>query len=225
MAPPGYFVTYDLRPDGKEPPARFDERAHLIVTHAMRHPVGRRPIGDKAMTAAERQRRMRQRQKDEVTWLYSGMEKLTSDDYFAERVKVWCPGQRGAAAEQLLKGLDPTPTIRWGTRLGLTFRMIQKLSTPEWVELVAAAVKCIKSDALWADLVQALRPIDRKRLAAALANCPSRRAPDSAGSLASAPRRASLRPTAGARSSAAATRSPIRPRLRRSRSPSGRGPS
>jgi hypothetical protein len=137
--------------------------------------MGRKPEGKVALTNAQKQARYRERQKAEVNLLWNRVEALMSDKGLAEHMKPWCPAQRAEAAELLLKSMDTTPTIRWGTRSWLIARMINKLSGPELVE-VAAVLVWRMGDNTMADFVEALTPVRRKRLAAALANRPSRRA-------------------------------------------------
>jgi hypothetical protein len=73
-----------------------------------------------------------------------------------------------------MKHLDPAPTLKWGTRLALIGKMLNRLSGPERNVLEAQVLRCMKADQI-PDLVRALRRADRKRFAAALANHPTRR--------------------------------------------------
>jgi hypothetical protein len=90
-------------------------------------------------------------------------------EWLAECIQHWPEGTRFFVAKKLMEGLDHGPINKWGTELRLIVNMINSLPDERRITLI------VKSDKGLADFVRALRPADRKRLAGALANRPSRR--------------------------------------------------
>jgi hypothetical protein len=97
-------------------------------------------------------------------------------EWLAECIQHWSEGTRLFVAKELMEGLGHGPINKWATELWLIVNMINSLPDYERrITLIAGIVAFVKGDKALADFVQALRPADRKRLAAALANRSARR--------------------------------------------------
>jgi hypothetical protein len=109
-------------------------------------------------------------QRDErIAELRSGEADDESLEWFAERIKPWSPEQRLDAAKRLMRGLEPGPINKFGTQLYLIAGM---MDYEQRIALLAGLIRfgfAQQEDKAPADFVRALRPADRKRLAAELA--------------------------------------------------------
>jgi hypothetical protein len=93
----------------------------------------------------------------------------TDLSWIEERAKAWCEGQRMYVAGVAFDGLDPSPEFTWGTRLNLIGLLVDALESERaMILLTARLIHSIKADDLLADLVKALKPAERERLAASL---------------------------------------------------------
>jgi len=118
---------------------------------------------------------LEERRDDRIAALKSGEADDENLEWLAARAKSWRPAQRLDAAEQLMKGLDPGPINKYGTQLNLIAEMTDDYE--KRIALLAGLIRFgfTQQDKALADVVRALRPADRKRLAGALANHSSRR--------------------------------------------------